>query len=134
MVEKKKISENYDDLNSMSEKVKKAINYIVNLSKNQRDLILELLKEVQKIQKSDLSSAEKTTKIKTIMWASQSARSKLFIGGFLGSVVGLIIFGTGGVGIAGLGSAIGVWGFLAGTAGGVFVSSLIQNFKNNKEK
>ncbi len=68
------------------------------------------------------------------MWTVQSASSKLWIGGIIGTIVGFLIFGTGGIGIAGLGSAIGIWGFLAGTTGGVLISSLIQNFENNDRK
>ncbi|WP_204347092.1 hypothetical protein [Psychroserpens algicola] len=117
-----------------SERIKKGIEYIAKLSEKQRERILELLKEVQKIQKSELSTTEKTSEIKNLMWTNQSVSSKLLIGGFLGTIAGLLIFGTGGIGIAGLGSAIGVWGFLAGTAGGVLISSLIQNFEKNKSE
>lgn len=110
-------------------KLKKGIDYISNLSEERRERILKLLNDVQKVHKSELNSLGKRTEIKRIMWSDQSARSKLFIGGFLGSIVGLFIFGTGGIGIAGLGGAIGIWGFLAGTTGGLLVSSLIQNFE-----
>jgi len=40
-----------------------------------------------------------------------------------------LIFGSGGIGIAGLGGAVGIWGGLAGTVGGILISSLIQNFE-----
>lgn len=118
----------------LNERIKKAIDFISKLSRNQRERILSLLKKVQDIQNSKLSSSEKTTKIKRILWTDQSSLSKLFIGGLLGSIGGLMVFGTGGIGIAGLGGAVGVWGFLTGTAGGVLVSSLIQNFEKRGEK
>lgn len=57
---------------------------------------------------------------------------KLSIGAALGTLIGLMIFGTGGMVIVALGSGIGVWGFLAGTTSGVLISSIIQNFENNK--
>jgi hypothetical protein len=117
--------------NDYNEKLKKIIQYVSKFSGQQKERLLVLLLKVQEIQKSDLSTAEKATEIKRILWKEQSTKSKLFIGGFLGTVAGLFIFGTGGIGIAGLGGAIGVWGFLAGTAGGVLVSSLIQNFEKN---
>ena len=113
-------------------KVNKGINYISKLSEKQQKRILNLLKEVQKIQKSELTTSEKTAEIKQLLWTDQSMGSKLFIGGFLGTIAGLVIFGTGGIGIVGLGGAIGVWGFLAGTTGGVLITSIIQNFKKNR--
>ena len=113
-------------------KINKGINYISKLSEKQQKTILNLLKEVQMIQKSELTTSEKTSKIKQLLWTSQPIGSKLFIGGFLGTIAGLVIFGTGGIGIAGLGGAIGVWGFLAGTTGGVLITSIIQNFNKNK--
>ena len=109
-------------------KVNKGISYISKLSEKQQKKILDLLKGVQKIQKSELTTSEKTAKIKQLLWTDQSMVSKLFIGGFLGTIAGLVIFGTGGIGIAGLGGAVGVWGFLAGTTGGVLITSIIQNF------
>ncbi|RMA67702.1 hypothetical protein [Ulvibacter antarcticus] len=116
------------------EQINKGIIFLKKLSTKQRERLLGLLKKVQEIQTSELSKTEKTTEIKKVLWTDQSPRSKLFIGGFLGTIVGLMIFGTGGIGIAGLGGAIGVWGFLAGTTGGILISSIIQNFeKNNKE-
>jgi len=113
-----------------SKEINKAILFITKLSKTKREVLLELLKKIQIIQKSKLNSSEKATEIKKIMWINQSPVSKLIIGGLIGTIGGLFIFGTGGIGIAGLGGAIGVWGFLAGTAGGVVVSSIIQNFEN----
>jgi hypothetical protein len=118
--------------NDYNEKLNKIIQYVSKFSGQQKERLLVLLLKVQEIQKSDISTAEKATDIKRILWKEQSTKSKLFIGGFLGTLAGLFIFGTGGIGIAGLGGAIGVWGFLAGTAGGVLVSSLIQNFEKNK--
>ncbi len=110
--------------------IKKGIKYFSKLSKKQQDKIKTLLKKVDEVQKSNKSFGEKTSEIKKIMWTKQSVKSKLFIGGFLGTIFGFWVFGTGGIGIAGLGSAFGVWGFLAGTAGGVLVTSLLQNFEN----
>ncbi|MDT0691566.1 hypothetical protein RM549_17375 [Salegentibacter sp. F188] len=54
------------------------------------------------------------------------------MGGLLGAAFGLTVLGTGGIGIATMGGAIGIWGWLATGAGGVFVSSLIQNFEKTK--
>ena len=42
------------------------------------------------------------------------------------------MFGTGGIGIAAFASSTGIWGFVVGTAGGVLISTLIQNFENTK--
>jgi len=118
----------------LNERIKKGIDFISKLSSKQRKRILVLLKKVQDVQNSNLNSSQKTTEIKRILWTDQSRLSKLFIGGLLGTIGGLMIFGTGGIGIAGLGGAVGVWGFLTGTAGGVLISSLIQNFENRGGK
>lgn len=64
------------------------------------------------------------------MWSNQPTSSKLFIGAFLGAITGLFIFGTGGIGIAALGTGVGVWGWLATAAGGSAIASIIQNFEN----
>ena len=113
--------------------VKKDIDYFSKLSTKKQKKILTLLREIQEVQNSNLSFSEKTSKIKNIMWTNQSTQSKLFIGGFLGTLMGLFVFGTGGIGVAAFGGAVGIWGFLAGTAGGVLVSSLIQNFEKEKK-
>lgn len=63
------------------------------------------------------------------MWTNQTPLSKILIGAFIGTIAGVFIFGSGGIGIAGLGGAVGIWGGLAGTVGGVLISSLIQNFE-----
>ncbi|TYB74052.1 hypothetical protein [Bizionia myxarmorum] len=116
----------------ISVKVQKGIDFLLKLSKKQRNKLLMLLKEVQAIQKSDLTTEQKTKEIKNTLWTKRSVSGKLLMGAFLGTITGLIIFGTGGIGIAGLGGAIGVWGWFAGTAGGVLVSSIIQNFEKKK--
>ena len=118
--------------NDLSKEISKGSLFLKRLPKNQREIILNLLKEIHRVQKSKLSTGEKAAEIKKIMWTNQSPGSKLIIGGLIGSFAGLFVFGTGGIGIAGLGGAIGIWGGLAGTVGGVLVSSLIQNFENNK--
>jgi len=107
----------------------KATKFITNLSNIKREKILELLKKVQNIQKSRLSKTEKASEIKKIMWTNQTPLSKILIGAFIGTIAGVFIFGSGGIGIAGLGGAVGIWGGLAGTVGGVLISSLIQNFE-----
>lgn len=112
-----------------SKEKNKAILFITNLSQTKREKLLALLIKIQKIQKSKLNTSEKAIEIKKIMWTNQSPGSKLLIGGLIGTIGGIFIFGTGGLGIVGLGGAIGVWGGLAGTAGGVLVSSIIQNFE-----
>ena len=91
-----------------------------------------MLIKVRDIQNSELSNIEKTNRIKLQLWTNQSIKNKIIIGGLIGTLFGFVIFGTSGIGIAGLGSAIGVWGFLAGTMGGALISSLIANFENNK--
>jgi hypothetical protein len=118
--------------NDLSKEISKGSLFLKRLPKNQREIILNLLKEIHRVQKSKLSTGEKAAEIKKIMWTNQSPGAKLIIGGLIGSFAGLFVFGTGGIGIAGLGGAIGIWGGLAGTVGGVLVSSLIQNFENNK--
>jgi len=107
----------------------KATKFITNLSNIKREKILDLLKKVQNIQKSSLSKTEKASEIKKIMWTNQTPLSKILIGAFIGTIAGVFIFGSGGIGIAGLGGAVGIWGGLAGTVGGVLISSLIQNFE-----
>lgn len=119
--------------NEITVQVQKGIDFLLKLSKKQRDKFLALLKEVESIQKSNLTTEEKAKEIKKVLWSKRSVKGKLLIGAFLGTITGLVIFGTGGIGIAGLGGAIGVWGWLAGAAGGVLVSSLIQNFEKNNE-
>ncbi|TDU40348.1 hypothetical protein BXY82_2395 [Gelidibacter sediminis] len=119
--------------NEITVQVQKGIDFLLKLSKKQRDKFLALLKEVESIQKSNLTTEEKAKEIKKVLWSKRSVKGKLLIGAFLGTITGLVIFGTGGIGIAGLGGAIGVWGWLAGAAGGVLVSSLIQNFEKNKD-
>ena len=112
--------------------IDKAINYISKLSKTKKEQVHQLLVKVKNIQDSDLSNIEKTSEIKLLLWTNQNVKNKIIIGGLIGTLFGLAIFGTGGIGIAGLGSAIGVWGFLSGTMGGILISSLIANFENEK--
>jgi len=119
--------------NNVKNNLSRGVEYISKLSSSKKEKLLNLLKKVQDIQASDLTTKEKAKEIKRIMWNEQSASSKLFIGAFLGAVTGLFIFGTGGIGIAALGTGVGVWGWLATAAGGAFVSSLILNYEN-KEK
>lgn len=119
--------------NEITVQVQKGIDFLLKLSKKQRDKFLALLKEVESIQKSNLATEEKAKEIKKVLWSKRSVKGKLLIRAFLGTITGLVIFGTGGIGIAGLGGAIGVWGWLAGAAGGVLVSSLIQNFEKDKD-
>ena len=119
--------------NNVKNNLSRGVEYISKLSSSKKEKLLNLLKKVQDIQASDLTTKQKAKEIKRIMWNEQSASSKLFIGAFLGAVTGLFIFGTGGIGIAALGTGVGVWGWLATAAGGAFVSSLIQNYEN-KEK
>ena len=119
--------------NNVKNNLSRGVEYISKLSSSKKEKLLNLLKKVQNIQASDLTTKQKAKEIKRIMWNEQSASSKLFIGAFLGAVTGLFIFGTGGIGIAALGTGVGVWGWLATAAGGAFVSSLILNYEN-KEK
>jgi hypothetical protein len=107
----------------------KALVYVSKLSHKKQNILIELLKEVEKIQKSKLDRSEKAIKIKNILWTNRSGKEKLLIGGFLGTMVGFFVFGTGGIGIAALGGAVGIWGWFAGAAAGVMVSSLIQNLE-----
>jgi len=107
----------------------KTIKFISKLSIKQKNKLLNLLREVQKIQKSELNKKQKAIEIKKILWTNQTSLGKLLTGAFIGTLFGLIIFGTGGIGIVGLGSGIGVWGFLSGTLGGTLISSIIQNFE-----
>jgi hypothetical protein len=118
---------------SISDLLKKAIELIMKMSKQKRQYLLQIFKKVEQVQKSNSDFEEKTLKIKTILWTEQPLNAKLFIGAFLGTIAGLVIFGTGGIGIAALGGAIGFWGFLAGTAGGTFIASLIHNFEKVEE-
>ena len=110
--------------------LEKALKFISNLSNSKKEKFIAVLKKVQGVQKLDLTTKQKAKEIKLIMWNDQSASSKLIIGAFLGAVTGLFIFGTGGIGIAALGTGVGVWGWLATAAGGSFIASLIQNYEN----
>lgn len=116
-----------------SDKLENGLNYISKLSSSKKEKLMAILKKVKKVQSSDLTTKQKAKEIKRIMWSDQSTNSKLFIGAFLGAITGLFIFGTGGIGIAALGTGVGVWGWLATAAGGSFIASLIQNYEN-KEK
>lgn len=111
----------------------KAREFISKLSSSKKEKLIAILKKVKDIQSSNLTTKQKAKEIKRIMWSDQSTNSKLFIGAFLGAITGLFIFGTGGIGIAALGTGVGVWGWLATAAGGSFIASLIHNYEN-KEK
>ena len=113
--------------------IEKGLNYISKLSSSKKEKLMAILKKVKEVQSSDLTTKQKAKEIKRIMWSDQSTSSKLFIGAFLGAITGLFVFGTGGIGIAALGTGVGVWGWLATAAGGSFIASLIQNYEN-KEK
>ncbi|UAB74520.1 hypothetical protein [Mesoflavibacter sp. SCSIO 43206] len=114
--------------------LQKAINFITKLSSSKREKLMSILKKVNEVQSSNLTTKEKAKEIKRIMWSDQSTNTKLFIGAFLGAVTGLFIFGTGGIGIAALGTGVGVWGWLATAAGGAFISSLIQNYEKKENE
>lgn len=110
----------------------KSINYIKKLSSDKQAEIISLLRQIQTIQNSDLTIKEKKKELKVILWENQTTSKKLLIGAFFGSLIGLSIFGTSGIGIAAFGSASGIYGFLTGTLGGTFISSIIQNYENKK--
>ncbi len=112
--------------------IEKSINYIKKLSSDKQDEIINLLKQVRTIQNSDLNKTEKKKELKKILWDNQTTSKKLLIGAFFGSLIGLFVFGTSGIGIAAFGSASGIYGFLTGTFGGTFISSIIQNFEKNE--
>lgn len=114
--------------------IEKGLNYTSKLSSSKREKLMSVLKRVQDVQSSNLTAKQKAKEIKRIMWSDQSTNSKLFIGAFLGAVTGLFIFGTGGIGIAALGTGVGVWGWLATAAGGAFISSLIQNYEKKENE
>lgn len=114
--------------------LQKAINYTSKLSSSKREKLMRVLRRVQDVQSSNLTTKQKAKEIKRIMWSDQSTNSKLFIGAFLGAVTGFFIFGTGGIGIAALGTGVGVWGWLATAAGGAFISSLIQNYEKKENE
>ncbi|MCY2687571.1 hypothetical protein [Salinimicrobium sp. TH3] len=122
----------YEAPKAKDDYINKAIKYLAGLNFGKKTGILNALEEVQKIQNSNYSTAEKSQRIKRTLWTNQSPNSKLLIGGLLGAVFGLTVFGTGGIGIAALGGAMGIWGWFATAAGGVFISSLIQNFEKSK--
>lgn len=112
--------------------IEKSINYIKNLSSEKQAEIISLLKQIQTIQNSDLSNKEKKKELKIILWENQTTSKKLLIGAFFGSLIGLFVFGTSGIGIAAFGSASSIYGFLTGTLGGTFISSILQNYENKK--
>lgn len=116
--------------NNYNENLEKVLKSVSKFSEEKKEKLLRLLIQVRDIQNSNLSFSDKKTEIKRILWDEQSTKSKLFIGATLGSLIGLFIFGTGGIGIVALGGGIGISGILAGTAGGVLVASLIQNFES----
>lgn len=120
--------------NKLQVNLQKAINYIAKLSSSKKEKLMAILKKVKDVQSSDLTTKEKTKEIKRIMWSDQSTNNKLFIGAFLGAITGLFVFGTGGIGIAALGTGVGVWGWLATAAGGAFISSLIQNYERKENE
>jgi len=122
--------------NSDGYKEKKISNsgMITNLDSQKKQNFLNLLKKVKEIQDSQMDFNSKTQEIKRILWSEQTASAKLWIGAILGSITGFAVFGTGGVGIAALGGGIGIWGFLAGTTGGVLISSLLQNFESSTDR
>ena len=115
-------------------KLAKGLRYISKLSNSRKEKLISILKEVKSIQTSELTKKEKVIEIKRVMWTNQSTNSKLFIGGFIGAITGLFIFGTGGVGITALGGGVGLWGWFTTAAGGAFIASLIQNFENKNKK
>lgn len=115
--------------NNEESRISKGIKYFSKLSNSKKEKLISILKSVQKVQASELNVKQKEVGIKKLIWSNQSASSKLFIGAFLGAITGLLIFGTGGLGIVGLGGGIGVWAWLATAAGGTFISSLIQNYE-----
>lgn len=110
----------------------KANKYFSGLNYKNKSRILDALREVHRIQNSALSDSEKIKNIKYVLWTKQSITSRLAIGGFLGAVLGLTIFGTGGVGIAALGGAVGIWGWFLTSVGGAAVASIISNFEKKK--
>lgn len=115
-------------------KLEKGLSYISKLSSSKREKLMAILQKVKDIQSSNLTTKEKAKEIKRIMWSDQSTSNKLFIGAFLGAITGLFVFGTGGIGIAALGTGVGVWGWLATAAGGAFISSLIQNYEKKENE
>lgn len=123
---------NYNLPPEYKERLKKAEEYLKKLSGKQREKFLNLLKEIQTIQKSEISQKEKTAQLKLLLWTNQNIKNRLMIGGLLGMLCGAFIFGSGGVGIAALGGATGVSGLLLSAVGGTMVASLISNFESKK--
>lgn len=109
--------------------IDKVLKVIGRMSRSRRESLIHLLHKVREIQLSHLTQEQKSKGIRKVLWTDQSASQKLWIGAFIGTLFGLAVFGTGGIGVVGLGGAVGVWGFLSGTAGGVLIASLISNFE-----
>lgn len=103
--------------------------FLLRLSMKQRENLLNALRQIRDIHKSDLSKGEKVKEIKKCLWIQRSVKYKLVVGAFIGAVTGLAIFGTGGIGVVALGGGVGVAGWLASAAGGVVVASIIKNFE-----
>jgi len=104
------------------------------LDSKKKQKFFVLLQKVKEIQNSSKDFNTKTREIKRVLWTEQTASGKLWIGAILGSLTGFAVFGTGGIGIAALGGGIGIWGFLAGTTGGVLISSILQNFESSTDR
>ena len=93
--------------------------------KKLKEELLFFLKEVQNIQKSKDSKKEKIKKISKL-WKSLPKKIKVSFYALLGLIGGLATFGTGGIGIALLGTAIPVSPLLVTSIGTVLVGMAIE--------
>ena len=98
-----------------------------------KEKMISFLQEVISIHKSNFSLIEKIKKIKD-EWLKLPLRIKVPIYFIVSSVGGLIVFGTGGIGIAALGSATAIPGFLATTAGGTLAIMALETLLKNENK
>ena len=117
------------------------------LTKKQKEILLEWAKKVKGIQKNDqLSFKEKITELKTLnnsgafksstkiitayvkrYWRNANWTERLAL---LGAGGTLIVFGSGGAGISALGGAIGLPLFLVTAAGGALIGIIIDKLES----
>lgn len=111
----------------LSDTSKRLSTFLLCLPQKQSKKLIDLLLQVQQIQKKNINTYLKSEKIKDILWNKQSLQTRLLTGKISAIIVANFTFGTGRIEDIGLAGAYDVWGFLANKFGKELITNTLQN-------